>query len=65
MSTEEKKENNGTAESLAGLSITERKNLLVSQLELKAKKKKNVLTYGDVADLLAVSYTHLWEEGLP
>ncbi|MDD4377343.1 MAG: RNA polymerase sigma factor RpoD [Eubacteriales bacterium] len=52
MSTEEKKENNGTAESLAGLSITERKNLLVSQLELKAKKKKNVLTYGDVADLL-------------
>ena len=52
MSTEEKKENNGTEESLAGLSITERKNLLDSQLELKAKKKKNVLTYGDVADLL-------------
>lgn len=51
MSTETKKANN-LNETFAGMSPEQIKNELISQLVKKAKTKKNILTYTDMADYL-------------
>ena len=51
MSTEEKKTNN-LQEMFAGMTPEQIKNELINQLVKKAKTKKNVLTYSDMADYL-------------
>ncbi len=51
MSTESKKANN-LNEAFAGMSPEQIKNELISQLVKKAKTKKNILTYTDMADYL-------------
>ena len=51
MSTETKKANN-LNETCAGMSPEQIKNELISQLVKKAKTKKNILTYTDMADYL-------------
>ncbi len=51
MSTESKKTNH-LAETFAGMSPEQIKNELISQLVKKAKTKKNILTYTDMADYL-------------
>ena len=51
MSTEEKKVNNPN-EVFAGMTPEQIKNELISQLIKKAKSKKNILTYSDMADTL-------------
>ena len=51
MSKDEKKPTN-LAEAFAGMTPDQIKNELISQLVKKAKTKKNVLTYSDMADYL-------------
>lgn len=51
MSTEEKKVNNPN-EVFAGMTPEQIKNELISQLMKKAKSKKSILTYSDMADTL-------------
>ncbi len=52
MSTNEKKETSNINEAFAGMTPDQIKTELISQLVKKAKSKKNVLTYSDMADYL-------------
>lgn len=52
MSKEEKKEVNNLSEEFANLTTEQIKTELINQLVKKAKTKKNVLTYSDMADYL-------------
>ena len=52
MSTDEKKAANNINEAFAGMTPEQIKNELINQLVKKAKSKKNILTYSDMADYL-------------
>ena len=53
MSTDEKKATtNNINEAFAGMTADQIKTELINQLVKKAKSKKNILTYSDMADYL-------------